>query len=462
MKEKIGKISRGIIEYELPRIILSKEKLVLSAEMWRRQTGRIGITNSTGVSMKGIVCSDNRVMEITTPQFVGVNNTVEYVIRGEYITNREPISGEITFITDCGEISLPYRITVSEPTLISSEGTIADMNRFVSLARYHWDEALRLFNDPAFLPFLQYYEPQNVFLLEFLRKSHASDRAMEEFLVATGKKMGVTLQTDTDHMEFTITGSRVTGRIYLTKSNWGYVNARVTSSAEFLLVDREQITMDSFRENRCDISFSFVAEKIGYGSSTATISIEAQNQKLDVTVSCDKPIPNPEAMIRRHERRETFGRLYENFLSFRMNQISVGRYVAEAESLLEKLSQEGVEPSVGLRLYRVHLDRLAGRESAAGAKLRALTDEEWNEGGTITKAAFLYLQAEHDPSRKGTLMENLYILCNEEDGKFVPAMLLMELDPRYQKNRRLKLDELRGMYDDGNRSPILWFIIRIR
>ena len=83
MKEKIGKISRGIIEYELPRIILSKEKLVLSAEMWRRQTGRIGITNSSGVSMKGIVCSDNRIFEITTPQFVGVNNTVEYVIRGD-------------------------------------------------------------------------------------------------------------------------------------------------------------------------------------------------------------------------------------------------------------------------------------------------------------------------------------------------------------------------------------------
>ena len=456
MKEKIGKISRGVIEYELPRIILSKEKLVLSAEMWRRQTGRIGITNSTGVSMKGIVCSDNRIMEITTPQFVGVNNTVEYVIRGDYITNREDISGEITFITDCGEVSLPYKISVSEPSLISSEGTIPDMNRFVSLARYHWDEALRLFNDPAFLPFLQYYEPQNVFLLEFLRKSHASDRAMEEFLVATGKKMGVTLQTDTDHMEFTITGSRITGRIQVTKSNWGYVNARVTSSAEFLVVDRDQISMENFRENRCDISFSFISEKIGYGSSTATISIEAQNQKLDVTVSCDKPIPNPEAVIKRHERKLTFSRLYENFLSFRMNHISVGRYVAEAESMVEKLEHDGTEPSVGLQLYRVHLDRLAGRESAAAAKLRAIPDEAWMKGGTITKAACLYLQAEHDPSRKGALMENLYVLCSEEDGRFVPAMLLLELDPRYAKNRRLKLDELRGMYDDGNRSPLLF------
>lgn len=462
MKEKIGKISRGIIEYELPRIILSKEKLVLSAEMWRRQTGRIGVSNSTGVSMKGIVSSDNRILEITTPQFVGENNTVEYVIHGEYITNCEEIAGEINFVTDCGEISLPYRITVSKPSLISSEGSIEDVNRFVSLARYHWDEALRLYNDPAFLPFLQYHEPQHVFLLEFLRRSHASDRAMEEFLVAAGKKMGVVLQAEETKLEFVVTGSRVNGRVTLTKSNWGYVNARVTSSAEFLQVDREQITMESFRDNRCDISFSLLPEKMGYGSSTAIISIEAQNQQLQINVSCDKPIPNPEAIIRRHERKVNFGRLYENYIAFRMNHISVGRYVAEAESLVTKLESDGsVEDlsagmGLALRLYRVHLDRLAGRENAANTRLRAISDDEWNKGNTILKAAYFFLKAERASTSKGELMEQLYALCSEEDGHFVPAMFLLELDPRYAKNRRLKLDELRGMYDGGNRSPLMF------
>ena len=284
MKEKIGKISRGIIEYELPRIILSKEKLVLSAEMWRRQTGRIGITNSSGVSMKGIVCSDNRIFEITTPQFVGVNNTVEYVIRGDYITGCEDISGEITFVTDCGEVSLPYRISVSAPSLISSEGTIADMSRFVSLARYHWEEALRLFNDPAFLPFLQYHEPHSVFLLEVLRKSQVSDRALEEFLVVTGKKMGVTLQSDEERLDYSVSESRLYGKIQITKSTWGYVNARVTSTADFLVPDREQITMESFHENRCDIPFRILPDKLGYGTSTATLAVEAQNQQLFVTI----------------------------------------------------------------------------------------------------------------------------------------------------------------------------------
>ena len=456
MKEKIGKISRGIIEYELPRIILSKEKLVLSAEMWRRQTGRIGITNSSGVPMKGIVCSDNRIFEITTPQFVGVNNTVEYVIRGDYITGCEDIAGEITFVTDCGEVSLPYRISVSAPSLISSEGTIADMSRFVSLARYHWEEALRLFNDPAFLPFLQYHEPHSVFLLEVLRRSQVSDRALEEFLVVTGKKMGVVLQSDEDRLDYSISESRIYGKIQITKSSWGYVNARVTSSAEFLVPDREQITMESFHDNRCDIPFRILPEKLGYGTSTATLAVEAQNQQLFVTISVDKPIPEPEALLERHERKEAFGRLYENYLSFRMNHISAGRYVAEAEGLVSRLEKDTEESNIALKLYRVHLDRIAGRENAAAARLRALTDDEWMQGGTVTKALYLYLKAERASEGRADLMEQLYVLCSEKDGHFVPALLLLELDPRYAKNRKLKLDELRGMYDDGNRSPILF------
>ena len=123
-----------------------------------------------------------------------------------------------------------------------------------------------------------------------------------------------------------------------------------------------------------------------------------------------------------------FGRLYENYLSFRMNQISAGRYVAEAEGLVSRLEKDSEESNIGLKLYRVHLDRIAGRENAAAARLRALSDEEWMQGGTMTKAMYLYLKAERASEGKADLMEQLYVLCSEKDGRFVPALLLLELD----------------------------------
>ena len=199
-----------------------------------------------------------------------------------------------------------------------------------------------------------------------------SDRALEEFLVVTGKKMGVTLQSDEERLDYSVSESRLYGKIQITKSTWGYVNARVTSTADFLVPDREQITMESFHENRCDIPFRILPDKLGYGTSTATLAVEAQNQQLFVTISVDKPIPEPEALLERHERKEAFGRLYENYLSFRMNQISAGRYVAEAEGLVSRLEKDSEESNIGLKLYRVHLDRIAYQDRRQEADNRKI------------------------------------------------------------------------------------------
>jgi hypothetical protein len=117
VKEKIAGISRGVIEYELPRIRLSKDRITASVEVGKRVSGRVIIGNDAEKSMKGLVCSDNRVVEPVTTQFVGVSNTVEYTIHAESIEACKTIDGSLTFITDCGEVELPYHIEVTAPTL---------------------------------------------------------------------------------------------------------------------------------------------------------------------------------------------------------------------------------------------------------------------------------------------------------------------------------------------------------
>ena len=45
VKDKIAGIARGRIEYELPRISLSKDRIVASVEIGHRLTGRVRISN---------------------------------------------------------------------------------------------------------------------------------------------------------------------------------------------------------------------------------------------------------------------------------------------------------------------------------------------------------------------------------------------------------------------------------
>ena len=117
MKDKIAGIARGRIEYELPRISLSKDRIVASVEIGRRLSGRVSISNDAEKSMKGLVCSDNRMVEPVTNQFVGVSNNIEYVIHAESLESLTTVDGALTFITDCGEIELPYHIDVVAPTM---------------------------------------------------------------------------------------------------------------------------------------------------------------------------------------------------------------------------------------------------------------------------------------------------------------------------------------------------------
>ncbi|MBQ6660847.1 MAG: hypothetical protein IJM57_05385 [Lachnospiraceae bacterium] len=457
MKEKIAGIARGRIEYELPRISLSKDRIVASVEVGRKMTGRVIISNDAEKTMKGLVCSDNRAVEPVTNQFVGVSNSIEYVIHAESMVNTTSFEGALTFITDCGEVELPYHVDVTAPTLSLGSEKAANPEQFAALAKRLRKEALKMFQDASFRPFLQFHEPQSLFLYDFLRKSESTERAMEEFLVATGRKMPVAISVARDSIEYTdVRETAFSDRLTLSMDNPGYVNIHVSSSAEFLLVELGEVSPEQFSGGTYDIRYVVIPEKMSAGNNYAELRIEAQNQTILVPVLCRRVSERTQEDIRQRSRDRIRAELMANALSYRMNEIPVGRYVSEAESLLAQLREETGEVSTEAKLYRIHLDRLSGKESPANAKLREIKPDEIAKASPDAKAAYVYLRAERSASDRVTALEQLYGICNDASHKVIPALLLMQLDDRYQRNRKLRLDELRGIYDNGNPSPLLY------
>ena len=457
MKEKIAGISRGVIEYELPRIRLSKDRITASVEVGKRVSGRVIIGNDAEKSMKGLVCSDNRVVEPVTTQFVGVSNTVEYTIHAESIEACKTIDGSLTFITDCGEVELPYHIEVTAPTLSTGTTTIASPEQFAMYAREERKSALKLYTDVTFRLFLAFHEPKSVFLYDFLKAGVSEERAMEEFLVATGRKMPVSISAATAKIEYPeVRDSAFSDRLTLRMDNPGYVNLQVSSSAEFLLVEHSVVTAEQFVSGTYDIRYVVIPEKMSRGNNYATLTVEAQNQTITVPVFCRKVQERTAEQVRRSAAAHLTVDLMNNILAYRMNQIPVGRYVSEAENLIARLQEATGELTTEARLYRIHLDRLSGRESPANAKLREITEEEIAAASSDAKAAYVYLRAERSQADRVPALEKLYGICNDTSRKILPALLLMQLDDRYGRNGKLRLDELRGIYDNDNPSPLLF------
>ncbi|MBR5712956.1 MAG: hypothetical protein IKX54_05105 [Lachnospiraceae bacterium] len=457
MKEKIAGIARGIIEYELPRIRLSKDRIVASVEIGRRVSGRVIVSNDAEKSMKGIVCSDNRIMEPVTNQFVGISNTVEYVIHAESLESLASYDGVLAVITDCGETEIPYHIDVVAPTLSVGTQVVSSPEQFALFARDNRREALKLYTDAGFRSFLAFHEPKSLFLYDFLKMSASAERAMEEFLVATGRKIPVSVSAAVSKISYEdVRDSAFSDQLTLRMDNPGYVNLQVSSSAEFLLVEHGVVTSEQFAGGTYDIRYVVIPEKMSRGNNYATLTVEAQNQTITIPVFCRKTQEKTAEQVRRTAQAHLSVDLMNNAIAYHMNQIPVGRYVTEAESLLARFRDVAGELPVEARLYRVHLDRLSGRESPANAKLREISEDDLKGASADARAAYVYLRAERSTTDRVSALEQLYSICNDAPKKVIPALLLMQLDDRYGKNGKLRLDELRGIYDNDNPSPLLF------
>ena len=113
MKEKIEKLSKGIFEYEMPKLIVSETEIDLTLESGVRREGTLRITNETGQRMKGILYVSGSVLIPEKMDFIGAECKIPYTIDASELLPREEHTGAIHVVSDCGECKIPFRITLT-------------------------------------------------------------------------------------------------------------------------------------------------------------------------------------------------------------------------------------------------------------------------------------------------------------------------------------------------------------
>ena len=456
VKEKIEQLSRGIMTYELPRIKLSEEKLGFAVEVGTKLTGSVTISNEADVHMKGLVYSTNPRMTANQAQFVGSESVIEYSVNAEYCSVNDHISGELCFITNCGEITLPYNITVVEPVLKTITGPVHNMYQFAALARENWSEARRLFTTDEFQAFLNYYEPKSLFLWERLLKSPSVDNAMEEFFVTTHKKMSVSIDTSKKELRYDVGTSSFSDSFKIRKNNWGFVNLSVTSDVNFLHPEQEIIRYEDFVGSEFELKYIIYPERMQPGYNTGNIVISGCGLQLTIPVNCHLPGRDRELAAASRAYNRLVIKSVENYIAYAMNRIPAGRYVSEAMSIIDRYEATPDHDQMLAKLYESNLLKISGKESPSASLLNSITEEEYENAGVYAKALYLYLNAERVTTTKPEYMERLYSLCHENPKNLLIQLFVLKTDERYLKNPKLRLDELKTIYEKGCRSPLMF------
>ncbi len=459
MKEKITQLSKEIFEYELPKIILSEEKIEFEVESGKEYRGSITIKNNKNAVMKGLSYSSLHSLHIETPSFAGKENEIAYTFSAEEFEEKQDITGNIIIVSSCGEITVPFAAHIIPPYVETKIGKINDLFHFANLAKIDWTEAVHLFKAKEFEKIFLHRDTENKVLYRSLMKGISTSQALEEFLIANNKKPRIQFDVDKKEKKYKVTTETVADKIILTKNHWGYMEIRVSTDNAFIIPDHKIVWGDNFIGNNFILDIVLNPAKMRHGINKGKIILQTISQIVEVEIEAECIKESVKADPDRKKKKELSACLVNNYLKFRSNHITVGEYVEKTEQVLQEL--EKIEYTKSLELFKIHSFLLGGEEETAKKLLASLDKEkEKLEKEQIDVfCGYMYLKAlvlkqESDVEEAVKLISKHY---KQEYRKWNILWYLLFLDKRFESNKTAKLRAIREQFDKGCYSPVLYY-----
>ncbi|MCI8625384.1 MAG: hypothetical protein HFI40_03745 [Lachnospiraceae bacterium] len=386
MKEKIDEFARGKFRYDLPKLLLSEDRLQLRVVAGETVKGSFRIWNSRQEKMKIFLFCEEEEMELSCGTISGTEGDVSYCYHGEYLAAGERQEGAIVLVSNLGERHLPYEVTVIEPEFETSIGSLSDLFQFAGLAQTHWEEAREIFLSGLFADaFLK--TPEERLLYRSLKGSTSADHAMEEFLRIIRKKSPVMLRVEKKEQEYHLASRTMRDTVLIHKDGWGLIDGKVTAEGAFLQLEKDRIEQEDFTAGVYELPFILDPEKLESPRSIARIRITTTDQELTV----EFPVYGAgrrKLYTNGRKKKEYSHKLLECFLNWRLGRLSGEQYASEGRTLLYAL--QVVEENPLLELISVHLNLVGKREREAQEQLLRLAREEEQMGGQ-TQYFYQYL-----------------------------------------------------------------------
>lgn len=469
MREKITRLSRERFEYELPKILCSEQKLEIEVETGRIVKGSFTLKNTEERYMKGLLYSSSHLLRLGESSFTGTEADIPYEFHAEDIRARDVIKGQISIVSSCGEMELPFEIRVTEKYAEASIGEIRDLFQFTNLAKMDWTQAVGIFKASDFKEIFLKKEVEQRNIYEGLIQSGKYNQAMEEFLVCIQKKEPITVSLERNSFQYEVKKQDITDTFVLQKNNWGFLDIKIEVNHDFVQLSKTRIGTEDFIGNSCEIQFEIKNEKMCAGKNYAVITLYSIYDKMEINIEVDKLVKRMERDYDEKKIKECEVILVNSYINFRSNRIAVGDYVKEMRETLTKLEQMlAVKRNLGelgysrrLDLYQMHLYMIEGEKQKVQEIMDSLEQEShiMKKNTLVDYCGFLYLKAlfRRNESELQLLLREIRACYNEHKEAWPILWFLLFLDEKYEQDPREKLQAIEEQFRMGCTSPILYY-----
>jgi len=470
VKDKVERLAKGIFEYEQPELLVSEEMLSIEVSAGEVFCGKFSVRNRSARMMKGVLYSSNELLVLNEQQFIGTENEIGYTVHGEYATPGETHRGNITIVSEFGEILLPFVIKIMPVACKSFEGEIRDLYQFAGLAQSDWYEAKRLFQEEHFATTVLGDREEETTVYRQLRKSRSVDRALEEFLVYTKKKSSIQIKTDKTVLRFEPANKAVMERITVVRDTWGYTDVKVETEGEFFLVSSKTLLSESFNGNRCVLEVAVDGAALAEGNHYGCILLKTPRQCIRIDVICVCERTGREEERERHAFHMTEVKLFQRYFDFRLGKLKAGSYIAETESMVELLLLRLQEPvfredvrrrkELFYQMYRAYLALIGKKEKLAESeinRLKTLFEHERTDAELLGAIHYLEAMRQKNADEVKKYAAQIKLLSEQYKDSGLLLWFRLYTDKRSENGRVLHLQELEERFYKGNRSPLLYF-----
>ena len=460
MQDVVNRILDGNFDTDKGSLSFSYTKVECTLTQGADLEGSFRIFSKDGTFTTGKVYSTDIRMECLTTSFTGNNEEIAFCFHGGALAEDETARGNFHIISNRGEYTLPFAVSFAPVSLESSMGTIKNLFHFANLAKSAWDEAVKLFYNPAFEQIFTGSDAQYLETYRSLAQIGGNEQNVEEFLIHINKKQRVEYLTEEKEIVQEAAGDFLEvleKELHIVRNGWGYTRLHIALSGNFLFTEKSELSDDDFLGNRCRLPIFIDGSQCRMGRNYGMVILQNSFLRLEVPVTVRVGAYTEEKKLD-HSYKLMIQRLTQLYISFRLKKLSTGNWIKETGRLVEQmllLDDNGIMP----KLFQIQLMITEERFNEAGWLLHHVEEiMEQEPVWDVYRAYYLYLTTlvHQDPDYVQQASEEVEFLYRRSGCCWQIAWLLLYLSREYNRSANDRLEFIRQQYENGCRSPILY------